>query len=323
MILQQIISQNTAAGTSISDVTTFTEVLTPSTDVTPDTILWFTPYLSALFPEIPCDKTYFFLYSTDHDSSDGGIWWGKGNNLDLSDFVEISSTPIVIGYQAETPFLYRFPNETEPIYLYYHTFALDPSNSGHQETHLITTTGGELHSASWTDRGKPLGSELGDDHTGYLKFWNNGVNLIGIHYKEGASPPNNIGVWQYSVIASDGFTATRGGLFDSTTHITSGRFVVPTYGTIFYLYGQWWWLGETETTTGLSLTSATKGLVLCKMNSDFEITEQVVELNGGDIGQYGFYPYISGLTAHIYIGSVSSGAMKYTTYNLIQLENYL
>src|SRR5690606_13724923 len=79
-------------------------VLTLGTDVTPNSIYWFRPYLSSEFPEITCDKTYLFLYSTDHDSGGGGggIYWGKGNNLDCSDFEELGL--IIEGYQAETPF---------------------------------------------------------------------------------------------------------------------------------------------------------------------------------------------------------------------------
>lgn len=319
-MLLQVISQSNNLYPE-TDSTTLTEALLVSS-LTSTSVYWFRPYLAADYPEVTCDKTYFFMWSTDHNSS-GGIWWGKGNNLDLSDFTELGQVVASV-YSNETPFLMRFSGNAEPLSLYYHSDATDPENSGIQETRLITTTGGLLHTATWTDRGNPLGSEAGDQHLGYFKAWDNGVNKIGIHYKKGSNNSTGfIGEWQYSILAADGYSVTRGDLFDVTANIDSGRRYVPSFGEFFKLYNQWWWLGTTESATlPFGSGEETKQLVLAKANSNFEITQQLRVLNNGEFTEGTWEVNVEGFTAHLYFNNLGTD-VKYATLDLVQLSNYI
>lgn len=324
MILQ-VISQSGNIYTK--DIVGLRNILTPSVDVSTDTIAWFTPYLASDYPDITCDKTYFFLWSTDHDqtspeSAGGFVCWGKGNNLDLSDFEELGT--IVSGYQAETPFLYIFPDNTRTIHLYYHTATSDPGNSGVQQTRLISTNDSVLHTATWTDEGRPLGTEVDDLHTGYLKFYDVDGTLKGTHYKQGSNAGTGyIGQWQHSVMDADGLGCTRGDLVDNTTNVSANRRTIPSYGTFFKKYGQWWWIGETETNEGFSLTSETKGFAVFRSNSDLEFVEEIKQLDNGTLRLVGWNVYIIGDTAHIYGGSPDGSPLKYATYDLTDLTAYL
>lgn len=319
-MLQQIIIQSSNIN-PVSDILGLKSALLV-TAITPTSVYWFTPYKSADFPEVTCDTDYFFLYGTDHDS-DGGIWWGKGDNLDLSDFVELGQVVASI-YSSETPFLTRYENETDSLRLYYHTNISDPSNTGIQETKLITSTGGLLHTATWNTQSNPLGIEAEDQHTGYYKKWDVDGSQIAIHYKKGANNVTGfIGEYQYSTPSIDGLTVTRGALVDQTSNMTANRRFVPTFGDYFKMFNTWWWIGTTDSTVlpfGFGATS--KQLVLAKSNSSLEFLEELHILNDGNFIDGTWSVYVEGNTAHLYQNNKQTD-VKYATLDLLQLENYL
>lgn len=309
-MLQSIISQSRDLNITLPE--TVTEVLTPGVDVTPTSLYWFTPYLSSKFPEITCDKTYFFLYSTDHDGGSGGIWWGKGDNLDLSDFVEISSTPIITGHQAETPLLVRFPNSHKKLHLFYHTWGLEPGNNG-QETRLITTNDDLLHTANWIDEGRPLGFVTGQDHSGYFNYWHNGEQFIGTSYEKGATLPTYDGKWVYHT-SQDGVTWARGGEVERYENIDSDKRYGVSFNEYFKRGNQWYWLGTAVTRDNYAATK-NDFLILSKANSDFVITEQVAVLYTSEyISTWKIY--IEGNTAHCYLHHDNDDPLGYTTFDL-------
>lgn len=316
-MLLQIISQASSEIPEIQDVETPTLVV-PIANLTATSVYWFRAYPTSMLPNMTWTTDYFFLWSTDHDAGDGGVWWGRGNNLDCSDFEEASATPIIDGYQAETPKPYYFAGETRPTYLYYHTIGTNPINSPSiQQTNLITTASGELHSATWTQESNPLGNQVGDAHTGYLNFWeqDNG-DLKGTHFKVGSSLPT-LPTYQYSVLASDGLSATRGDTFDGTDLMPSGFYWSPSFGEFFKLYDKWWWLGTlNSTTTG----GAGAVLAIYEANPDFTLKRLISVLNGGTTGRtWAIYPDLDGKVAHCYQNNKTVG-VYYTTFNLAQLQ---
>lgn len=229
--------QNYLYGES-KDITNIKNIVDISTlSILPKDVMWFRPYLSSDFPEIICDKKYFFIYGTDHSSGAGQIWWGKGNDIDCSDFAEqgiILTNP----YQCETPYIIRIPEAPEIICLYYHTDASDPANSSRQQTHLITTTGGVLHTATWTQRGTILGGT--EPHTGYFKLYKLGpANYKGIHITTGGIPQN----YAFST-TSDGINFTRGSVFDKSAFLDPTQQYKITTGYMFNKYGKWWYIGN-------------------------------------------------------------------------------
>jgi hypothetical protein len=204
---------------ALRSVTVGTKKIEAVVDTTSTTILSMRPYLSADFPEVTTTKTWFWLWSTDHDAGDGGIWWGQSDDLDFTNFVE--SGKIIDLYQAETPWLVRNPDHTDKLFLYYHTNATDPSNvAGMQETHLMTAPSGTLHGASWTQRGKPLGNEVGENHTGYAIVYRNGTgDWEAFHLIIGGK----VTFTTAKSTSSDGLTFTRGDSFDDETFMADGR----------------------------------------------------------------------------------------------------
>lgn len=164
-----------------------TTLVLNSADLGLETLGW--PYLhkSSDFPQVTTTKAYFFLYSTHHDAAGGGIYWAECDDLNYSNIEVRGQIVSTTNYQAEFPWIMNIPTAesglADTIFLYYHTNANDPSNtSGAQETHLITSTGGELHTATWANRGKPLGLAAGENHTGYLRIWKRGVNDYLAHH---------------------------------------------------------------------------------------------------------------------------------------------
>lgn len=154
-----------------------------ASDVNASTILWFNVYTSSAYPEVDTsDHTggssdYFALWSTDHDSGPGGIWWGTFNNLDISDLEERgllfdgNDLPFPHNNQAETPFLVRNLNDPNgrTLYLYFHPNGSD--NGGTQETTLSTSSGGKLDSATWIFEGAVMPSNAARNHTGYATIY--------------------------------------------------------------------------------------------------------------------------------------------------------
>lgn len=324
-MLLQILSANNSSVPQITDVPDPVQVLDVPLDITLPSIYWFKPYLASDYPEITCDKTYFFLWSTDHDQAgamDGGIWWGKGNNLDLSDFTE--EALVIDGYQAETPKLWRFPGETRPIYLYYHTIQSNPINVGTaQETNLITTAGGNtLDAVTWTQESNPLGLNGGETHTGYFNFWEqeNG-DLKGTHFTGGSNLPVSLPDMVYSVLDADGLGVTRGSSVDLENNIPTGFYWSPSFGEFFKLYDKWWWLGTiNDRTTG----GADAELAIFEANSNFELTRLVSLLNQSDATSYArktwsIYIDLNSKIAHCYLNN-KFDSLWYTTFNLAQLQ---
>ena len=306
MLLQTIISQGSV---SFSDIETPVEVLEIGTDITPTSLYWLRPHLASDFPSVTCDKTYFWVYGSDHDIGSGGIYWGKGNNLDMSDFEELGL--IISGDQAETPFADFYTGTTNPFHLYYHVDAGAPGSGGVQRTRVITTTGGLLHTATYTASAGVLGAETGDQHLGYMKYWDvNGVKKA-IHYKTGASLPDNIGTWQKSVIASDGFSATRGDLYDVTNGMTEGYRSLPTFGWFFYEYNRWWWIGIKKPVEDWEKWDNI--LCLCRADDNLDIQEELTELNGG-VGNGTWEIFPRNGKFHLY-HIAESGFVEYSTWD--------
>lgn len=160
------------------------------------TLFWPMIYKSSEWPELTTTKDYFLLYSTDHAQQQGAIWWGEFDDFNgntLNGFIErgaVIETGVEIAEnEPETPFLIRGTKaETgfdDKILLYFHHW----TTPGDQETRLLTTSGGLLHTATWTDRGKPIPLLAGDDHTGYLRIWKRGPNdYIGHALYDGLLP---------------------------------------------------------------------------------------------------------------------------------------
>lgn len=299
-MIQKIISQQYQFN---NDITTPIDTLEVAVDVTTDSIYWFTPYKSSDFPEITCDKDYFFLWSTDHDSGAGGIWWGKGNNLDLSDFVEVAK--ITDGYQAETPFLYRFPNATRPISLYYHTLQTNPINScspASQETNLITTTGGTLDGATWVQETNPLGCQgtvgsITQNHVGYLRFWNLGGTLIGNHHFQGSVPLT----FQRST-SSDGLSWTHQTPYTQyNPFLEAGRSYNLSWGLYFTRGDKYYGIvNSSDDLDSFSGGSVPTGKIhLVEVNTDLEIINIVKTLNDNQQSQ-GWSFYLDNNTIHCY-----------------------
>jgi hypothetical protein len=192
------------------------------------TLFWPNIYKSSDFPEVTTTKAYFILYSTDHDASAGGVWWGEFDSFAgniLTGFVQRGR--IFTGYQVETPFLIKIPTSesglaSETLFLYTHTNSTDPSNAGVQQSHLHTSTGGLLHTATWTDRGKPLGLQVGENHTGYLRVWKRGVNdYIGNHMYNDTVLPRQGAI----STSTNGLTFTRQGYYTGFEGMPTGGYL--------------------------------------------------------------------------------------------------
>lgn len=293
-----------------SDLTDIGLKLTGSVDVTPSSIFWFRPYKATDFPEITCDKDYFFIYSTDHDNS-GSTYWGKGDNLDLSDFQEVGVC--IDGVSAETPFLYRLNGK---VFLYYHP------NQGTQRTRAYSTTGGSLSNIgtgtggsvdpNWTYEDTVIVPESDETHTGYMKMWNNRA----IHLAKGGTPA----LYRFST-TTDGINFIRGADYDLGQGMDPGLWIKATYGWCFKKYGQDWFLGTAEPDTGSSPGTIDKNLVLCKTDQNFQITEQVALLNGGDFTR-NYEVYVEGDFAYVYFQNPND-KLYYGKYDLRNLARYM
>ena len=103
------------------------------------------------------------------------------------------------------------------------------------------------------------------------------------------------------------------------------RFFFPSYGEYFKRYGQWWWIGTDQAKTGSSLTSATRGLVLCKSNENLELTEQIRRLDNGVFAVESWHPKVfnGDNYCHLYGTDINAGTTKYSRFDLRELENYI
>jgi len=290
--------------------------------ILPNDIMWFKPYLASDYPELTCDKKYIFIYCTDHDPSSGEIWWGKGDNLDLSDFVE--QGVIVQEYQSESPELIRIPaaecGDSEVIHLYYHTDNDDPVNAGLQQTKLITTTGGVLHTATWTQKGSVLGIVGDENHTGYLKVTKLGVsNYKGVSLTHGGLPQG----YSFST-STNGRTWSRENMVKRTVFAPDGyQYKMTTGDFILDKYGYNWWMGNI---VPLDFVGSTY-FVLIKTDANLQPIEFCDYLNSGIgktiVGNKVFGDievYIEGNTANVYWKETNK--IVYAKYDIRNLAQY-
>lgn len=203
--------------------------------VTKNSLYFPTVFKASDYPMFTFSKDYFVLYSTVHDGSVGGLYWGEMDDPEYNGFVEKGL--ITSGDQSETPWLIKIPSEesgiSEEIFLFYHK----KTTSG-QETHLITTNGGGLlHESVWTDRGKPLGLLADENHTGYARVYRRGVNdYIALHLTKSA-PDSEAKI----STSPDGLNWTRLLTIDRTTAMPAGSnfhpFTLPfTYNSKQYVF---------------------------------------------------------------------------------------
>lgn len=277
------------------------DTLEVEVDVSTESIYWFMCYKASDFPMMTWEKDYFFLWSTDHDQGglNGGIWWGDGNNPDLTDFRERGL--IRDGYQAETPFPYVFDNK---FYLYYHTISTNPLNTcggNGQETNLMTAESGVLHTATWTDQTNPLGCQgvvdgISQAHTGYLRFWNIKGNILGSHHFGAGSPF----YFQKSATMNGQLWFHNAPYNDYNVFLENDDRWVIAWGDFFERNGQLWGIVNSADkfdnfSGGASLTGL---LHLVKINEHLEITELVHTFT--DTYSQGFGVSVIGDTAHLY-----------------------
>lgn len=292
MLLQQIISQSNNEKLVIYNSPVL--MVTGGIDTLVPTLLWFNAYKASDFPEVICNKKYFFMYGTDHSTGDGAIGWGEGNELNGADFEELGI--IIEGYQSETPFLFRVNDDLlgEKIYFYFHTMKSEPGNSNLQQTRLLTTTGGLLHTAVWNDRGRPLGLVSGENHTGYCKVYNHPTDLFrAVHLSKGGMSAE----YKFSISASADDLTTRDGIIDLQTHMPSGWEMKPSYGVFFKLYSKHWWIGTLEPYDS-NVYYIDKKCIVCETDSDFNVTRYISELHSELAGSYSVF--IDGTDAHLY-----------------------
>lgn len=305
-----------------SDCTTPIARLTPLVDSVVDRFYWFYPYLAGLFPEVTCSKKYFFIYSTDHSVGAGAICWGEGDNLDLTDFVELGT---IFSYQqCETPYLIRDTNRSKPLQLFFHTRYLEGGNLGIQNTRLFECAGGLLHEASWTDRGRPFtqgGLEEGDQHLGYAMFYPalDGTWARGIGFKgENPESEDNVPIYQYYHTAGDLSDFDRGDIIDARSPEESDRFYSLTFGRFLNWNGIPIWAGTTNPRYPPGLNK--KQWVICRATEDLEIKEMIIKLNNNQF-QNTMSPFIEGDTLHIYHAN-DTVSLDHCTVDLLQISNW-
>ncbi len=144
-------------------------------NVSPKSLYWVQVLKSSEWPEITTTKDYWVLYGTVHSTPEEGmIVWGECDTPTGDNFVERGI--IKQGEQVETPWIVRVSSGiqggADKIALFFHVHdGFNGEGNFVQQTQLWTTTGGELHTATYTDRGFVLGLVDNDDHTGYLRVW--------------------------------------------------------------------------------------------------------------------------------------------------------
>lgn len=300
-----LIQENTAEE-SITYSFPTTKVLDPSQTFIPDPT-WAIPHKSSDFPQIATTKPYFCVYSTDHHVLEGGIWWGEMDDVFYNGFIERGL--IIKGYQAEFPWIMKIPTSksgltSDEVFLYYHTHYSDPSNAGGtvQETHLITTSGGfGLHECTWTDRGKPLGLEVGEGHTGYLRAWEKADGTyVGIHLLQGGGTVPFTGK-QGTSTSSDGLTWTRSVEFDVELNMPANTYFQRHDVDVFK------WKDKYYSFLTLVTSSVQSSLALYQMDSDTYLPSAIVE----NIFTSGFnihHVFIKDAIAYIYLINTSATA---------------
>lgn len=298
------------------------EVLNVSALTVP-TLWWLTIYKSSDFPAITTVKDYFCLWSTDHDPGDGGIWWGECDDLELTNFVE--NGLIVDGYQAEAGFLMYRDDDVDghKVYLYYHTTTSDPDNGGYQQTHLLTCTGGALHSASWTQRGKVLGlipDAPTENHTGYLIVNKiSASSFVGIHTtRAGIAPPPPITYGKST--DTDGRSFTR---ISSDIDLDS---FMPWERYYHHMGGVFFTRDSTQYVICRSVVFDDlvehDRLCLFECDGNYVATAYLgnISIPDGGNGMRVSNHYIDGDTYHIYYNTASKDKIYHTTWDLTVLD---
>ena len=311
--MQQLIMESGNSSSINIPVFNGSNVLQSGIEITIPSVLWFRAYRSIDFPTVTNDKDYFFLWGTDHSTQSGGqIWWGKGNNLDCSDFQELGL--IIQGNQSETPFALSVPNDADGdvFYLYYHVNV--SSGILGQHTRLMTCSGGLLHNTTWTQRGEPLGSVTGENHTGYFWVKKHPVDIYrGVHLTVGGFSAE----YKFST-ATNPRVFARGATYNLTQGIQTGFEVKASHGEYFELYGQNWFIGTIEPFSSI-VSSIDKSLIIAKTDSNWQITEQLVELN---TNSRNYMALIVGSVAYVYY-TIQDDKVWYDSVNLTFLQNYI
>ncbi len=295
--------------------------LTAGVDTSTNGFYYFLPYLSSDLSLFNSEKKYLFFYSTDHDNGPGGLYVGQGDKLDLSDFQELGL--IKEGSQAETPYVIQIPASesglpNDEVFIYYHTNSSESGNTG-QETRLMTTVGGDLpHLCIYTDRGRPLGVETDENHTGYLKVYKVAANnYIGLHIGRGGLPQP----WKRSV-STDGLNFTREADIDTTSGLPDNYFFKPAEGTYINYKNTQFWIGVMEPDNSTPSGGVPiRELVLCKSDGvdyDSVIIQKIISPDKIRVAQ----AYITNNLAHIYYTKVTS-EMYYAKFHFSLLDNLL
>lgn len=241
----------------------FTQSLAPS-DVSISSLYWLQIYKASDFPLFTISTDYFAILSTDHSPTvDGAIIWGECDDMYLTNFVEKGT--ILSEYRGETPQLIKITTAesglaSDEYFLYYHTDYNDPSNSGVQQTHLLTTSGGnQPHLCTWTQQGNVLGLLAEETHTGYLSVIKRGTSdYIGFH-----TTKTSVGAWKMST-SVDGLNWTRGALINDelnlpeTYHCSFGDVFPFTFNSTSYV-ATVFWIEETPTS----------GLMICEHDANY------------------------------------------------------
>lgn len=312
-----MLSKQYSSNLEFQDIQGLTDLWIPGVDVPASSLFWVRGWA------IPgaTDKKYLISFSTDHDSGAGGIHIGKADNLNLTDFEYIQL--LVSGHQAETAWFRYVEGETEPVYMFYHTTSTDPANGGIQSTRLRTYPLGDF--STYTQKNNPLGSQAGDQHIGYLRFWDFPSGVIGVHLKGLVPSTDNLITYQYSTPDDSSLlTWTRGDTFKGTDNISPNRAYQLNAGHFFERYGRRWWMGTTRSIIPpLGYGFNKKQLVLALCDDLGRITKEVAVLNNGD--------YLNNWepnedvddpnTMHLFMTD-RTNPLKYATYDLRQLKHY-
>jgi hypothetical protein len=281
---------------------------------------FFRPYKTADFSKVICDKTYFFLWSTDHDSSNGGLFLGKGNKLDLSDFEYVGLLQIT-GVQIETPYLIE---KDGTLMIYCHTHTSDTGNNGKQQTKLFTYSGvaNELHLIStWTDLGRPLSIVGDENHTGYFNPYERETDIIGVHIAK-AGLPQPI---KSSISTDGGYTYSRNETIDAITGVETNYFAQLQDGRYFDFNGSQYWIGHLHPQNGYAsadLFAIEKKLIIAKVtNNRFSSITQLDQIHSELILRSMPYIDLNKNKAHIYF-TKNKTDLYYGIFDLNNLFNY-
>lgn len=279
------------SGVTIPQYTSVTALT--NAQVSSATHYWLRPYLSSDFPEFTTTKPYFWIWSTNHNGGAGGVFWGESDDLELTNFSEKGL--IINGYEAETPRLGRIPTGVsgiaDELFLYYHTNTADPDNSGKQQTHLITTSGGGTPTTStWTQRGRVLGIYNSDAHTGYMNFIERGSgDYVALHLAVGGSSPIF-----YSSVSTTGLAYTRAKKFVLTQGLPAGSTLFEPHQIAPFTYN--------NTLYGFAIikTSGVLELGLVTLDADYHIAS-LVRIIESTFDYKTLNVRIEGTLAYIYI----------------------